>query len=140
MIPRDVMETLLFAAGVGQLGVLIASALVPVRLKWSEELAPLPVLVRQLFWVYGGYVVMGIVVLGVTCLFNAGELAAGGRLARWVCGYGALFWGVRLSLQAVLDVRGHLTTWWLRAGYHGLTVMFVYLTAVYSLAAAGLAG
>jgi hypothetical protein len=129
------METLLLAAGVGQLCVLVASALVPFRLKWREEFRPLSRLHRQLYWVYGGYVVLSIVSLALITLLNHGELAAGTGLARAVCFYAATFWGVRLALQAVLDVREHLTTWWLKSGYATLTIMFSYFTAVYAWAA-----
>jgi hypothetical protein len=122
-------------AGAAQLSILVASALVPFRLNFKRDLAVLPALHRQLYWTYGGYVVMGIVALGVVSLMCAEELAAGSRLARAVCAYGAFFWGIRLSLQAVLDVKPHLTAWWLYAGYHALTVLFLFNTAVYAYAA-----
>lgn len=129
------LERWLFLAGIGQLGVLVASSLVPARLNWRTILRDLPKLVRQLFWVYGGYTVMSIIALGLICLTCSAELAAGTRLARAFCVYGALFWGVRLSLQTVLEARPFLTTWWLRAGYHLLTCLFVSFTAVYAVAA-----
>jgi hypothetical protein len=122
-------------AGAGQLSILIASSLVPFKLNFKRDLAALPALHRQLYWTYGGYVVMGIITLGVFSLTCADELAAGSRLARAVCVYGALFWGIRLSLQAVLVVKPHLTAWWLTVGYHTLTVLFLCFTAVYGYAA-----
>jgi hypothetical protein len=118
-------------AGVGQLGVLIASSLVPQRLEWRRSLAELPELHRQLFWVYGGYTVMSIIALGVICLTCSDELATGSRLAKAFCTFGAIFWGVRLSLQTILNARPFLTRWWLAAGYHLLTCLFVSFTAVY---------
>jgi hypothetical protein len=78
---------------------------------------------------------MGIVTLGLISLTCADELATGSRLARAVCVYGLLFWGIRLGLQAVLDAKPHLTAWWLTAGYHALTVLFLFNTAVYAYAA-----
>ncbi len=96
---------LIFYAGIGQLCVLIASALVPLRLDWRSSLRELPALHRQLFWVYGGYVVLSIVSLGLICLFNADELARGSGLARAFCAYAAVFWGLRLSLQPFLAAR-----------------------------------
>jgi hypothetical protein len=118
-------------AGAAQLSILIASSLVPFRLKFKEDLAVLATLHRQLYWTYGGYVVMGIVTLGVISLTCADELASGSRLARAVCIYGALFWGIRVSLQAVLVVKPHLTARWLTLGYHTLTMLFLFITAVY---------
>jgi hypothetical protein len=125
----------IYIAGLGQLSVLIASSLVPVRLDWKAQLAALPTLVRQLYWVYGGYVVLSIVALGTISILNAEELASGTRLARSFCAFAAIFWGVRLSLQPFLAARPFLTTWWLRAGYHLLSVWFAAFVLVFAWAA-----
>ena len=129
------LADLIRVSGAAQLSILVASSLVPFKLKFKQDLASLPTLHRQLYWTYGGYVVMGIITLGVISLTCADALATGSRLARAVCVYGTLFWGVRLALQAVLDAKSHLTAWWLTAGYHTLTVLFVFNTAVDAYAA-----
>lgn len=120
----------IYLIGWGQLSVLAASALVPLRLEWHRQLAPLPRLVRQLFWVYGGYIVLAIVGLGTICVVNADELAAGTRLGRSYCAFGTVFWGVRLGLQPFLHAKPFLTTWWLRGGYHLLTLLFASFVIV----------
>jgi hypothetical protein len=129
------LARLIFCAGIGQLGVLIASALVPLRLDWKASLRDLPRLHRQLFWVYGGYVVLSIVSLGMISLVCAVELAEGSRLARAVCLYAALFWGIRLSLQPFLAADEFATTLWLKAGYHVLTLLFASFTTIFGYAA-----
>lgn len=129
------LAPLIFLAGIGQLSVLIASALVPLKLDWKTSLRELPLLHRQLFWVYGSYVVLSIVSLGLISLICADELAAGTRLARAFCLYAALFWGIRLSLQPFLAANEFKTTWWLKAGYHVLTVLFASFTALFAYAA-----
>jgi len=134
---QDLLQRCLFWAGWGQFSILIASALVPFQLDWQRALGSLPRLHRQMYWVYGGYVVLGIVSLALINVLCASELAAGSLLARGVCLYGMVFWGVRLCLQAVFDVREHLTRWWLKMGYHGLTVLFLCLTAIYGWGAFG---
>ena len=131
----EYLPAALFFAGWAQLCVLIASALVPIQLRWKTALDVLPRLHRQLYWIYGGYVVLAIVANGLICIVNADALADGSRLSRCVCGYLTIFWGVRLSLQTVLDVKEHLTAWWLHAGYHTLTLLFVSFTALFALAA-----
>jgi hypothetical protein len=125
-------------AGALQLCVLIASALVPIRLNWKQDLACLSKLHRQMYWTYGGYVVMAIIAFGTISLTNAAEIASGSGLARAFCGYVAVFWGIRISLQWVFDVKPFLTTWWLHAGYHTLTVLFAAFTAMYGGLALGL--
>jgi hypothetical protein len=132
---REALPNLIFAAGLLQLSVLLASALVPLRLDWRHVFTALPRLHRQMYWVYGGYVVLAIVANGLICLINATELAAGSGLARGVCAYIAVFWGIRVSLQAVLDAKEHLTAWWLKLGYHTLTVLFASFTALFAWAA-----
>ena len=132
---NEYLPIILFGAGFAQLGVLIASSLVPLQLQWRDSLAGLPRLHRQLYWTYGGYVVLGIVFNGVVTILNADSLANGTMLARCVCGYIAMFWCIRLSLQTILDVKEHLTTWWLTAGYHTLTLLFAGLTVIFGYAA-----
>ena len=129
------LPTLIFIAGIGQLGVLIASSLVPIRLNWREEFKSLSRLHRQMYWVYGGYVVMAIVAFAGISMLNAEEIAGGSGLARGFSFYVAVFWGVRVCLQVVFDVKEHLTAWWLKAGYHLLTVLFLCFTVLYGWAA-----
>ncbi|MCO6044879.1 hypothetical protein NG895_13280 [Aeoliella sp. ICT_H6.2] len=128
------LSTLILLAGFGQLSVLAASALVPLQLDWKHEFASLSKLHRQMYWVYGGYVVLGIVSLGLISIACHDQLASGTPLARAVCGYAAAFWGIRLALQAVLDAKPFLTKWWLVAGYHLLTMLFVAFTAIFAWA------
>lgn len=129
------LPDLLFAAGIGQLCVLFASALVPLRMNWREELRSLSRLHRQMYWVYGGYVVLSIIAFAIISILNARELASGSGLARGFCVYVAVFWGIRLILQGVFDVKEHLTLWWLKAGYFGLTILFTFFTVIYAWAA-----
>ncbi len=117
--------------GALQVCILIASAMVPGELKWREELGRLPRLLRQMFWVYGSYTAMAILFLGLLSLIAADDLAEGNTLARTVCAGNCLFWGVRLSLQGVFDAKPFLTRWWLTAGYHLLTLLFLTFTGFY---------
>lgn len=129
------LARLIFVAGVGQLGVLCAAALVPFRLNWRQELQCLSPLNRQMHWVYGGYIVLSIAAFAALSIMHSRELANGSGLARGFCAYVAVFWGVRAGLQSVFDVKAHLSTWWLKAGYFALTVLFAALTVVYAWAA-----
>jgi hypothetical protein len=131
-------EVLLRVGGVLQLGILLASALVPGVLRWRTELRSLSPLSRQLIWVHGAFIVLVIVSLGLVSLVEAEPLADGSLLARTVCGFIAVFWGARLAIQFfVFDGRPYLTHWFLKIGYHALTATFLYLTVVFALAAYG---
>ena len=129
--------TLITLGGICHFGVLIASALVPLVLDWRRTLAPLPKLLRQLIWVYGGYVVLMIVAFGLVSVTVPHLLADGNPLGRILCGFIATFWGIRLVLQGFLDSQAYLTTWWLKAGHSLLTCVFVVLTLAYAWVALG---
>ena len=131
----DTLILLIRLAGGLHFGILIASALVPQVLDWRRELKPLSTVTRQLVWVHGGFIVLTIIGLGSIALIAAPELAAGTTLARAVCGFTALFWGARLALQFVLfHPEALLTRWSLRAGYHGLTIVFAVISSVFGYA------
>jgi hypothetical protein len=67
--------------------------------------------------------VLSIIAFALLSILNARELAQGSGLARGVCAYIAIFWGIRVALQGVFDAKEHLAAWWLKAGYHALTVL-----------------
>jgi alginate O-acetyltransferase complex protein AlgI len=118
-------------AGVAHLVSLTAMIVAPVHLGWNDELARLPRLLRQMCNVYSLYTGGTIVACGVVSLVCANDLSSGSVLARAVSGYIALFWGVRLGLQAYYDFRPHLTNRRLRVGYHALTLLFATFTGFY---------
>jgi hypothetical protein len=127
---------LLRGAGVIQLGILLASFLVPRVLDWRKSLAGLPKLSRDLIWVHGAFIVLVIVSFGLLSLVEASELAAGTSLARAVCGLIGFFWLARLAVQFfVFDAGPFLTGPLLRLGYYGLTVAFIYLAGIYGWSA-----
>lgn len=127
------LPTLIRLGGFLQWSVLVASALVPLCLDWRSVLQPLPLLLRQLFWTYGAYVVMAIVFNGLVCVLAPHELATT-FLGRLVCGYIAVFWTVRLPLQWVFDAEPFLTHWSLRWGDRLLTVIFATLSTIFIIA------
>lgn len=130
------LDDLVRVAGALHFAILLASAMVPQVLDWKQELRRLQPLTRQLVWVHGSFIVGIIIGFGVLSLVFADEMASGQPLARGLCAFIALFWGIRLVLQfTVFDASEHLSNPLLRIGYHGLTVVFVLLTVIYSVAA-----
>nr|ACO70948.1 hypothetical protein [uncultured Verrucomicrobiota bacterium] len=135
---RQLAETLILLGGCVHFCILIASALVPRLLDWRTNLAPLQPFLRRLFWVYGAFIVLTIVCFGLLSVGHAKELVEGTPLARGVCVFIAIFWIARLGVQFfVFDARPFLTKWWIRLGYHGLTVIFTLLPVPYVLVAVG---
>lgn len=130
------MKLLLQLAAAVQLLILIASASIPRALDWRKNLALLHPFLRKLFWVYGVFVVMVIIAFAVLTFRHADAMAAREPVARSLCLFIAIFWGVRLLVQfAIFDARPFLTNWFYKTGFHALTIIFAFLTFVYGKAA-----
>jgi len=130
------MKLLLQLAAAVQLLILIASASTPRVLDWRKNLAVLHPFLRKLFWVYGVFVVMVIIAFAVLTFRHADAMAAREPVARSLCLFIAIFWGVRLLVQfAIFDARPFLTNWFYKTGFHALTIIFAFLTFVYGKAA-----
>lgn len=130
------LERLILIGGILHFGILLASAMVPKTLDWKNSLEKLGGLFRQIVWVHGIFIVLVIIGFGLLSVLFAGDLAAGTPLARGVCFFIGFFWAARLAIQFfVFDAKPYLTSTFLKAGYHGLTVVFTYHAIVYLLAA-----
>ena len=75
------LETLVFLAGLGQLGLVVASLAIPRALRWSDDLAQLRPLTRQVFWTYAGYIWSTNLFFGLVSVILPGELVDGGAVA-----------------------------------------------------------
>jgi len=82
------------------------------------------------------FIVLVIIGFGLLSILNSGSLTDGSPLARGFCAFVSLFWLLRLILQLfVIDAKPLLSNAFLCAGYHGLTLVFVYFSAVYGYVA-----
>jgi hypothetical protein len=118
------------------LGLMSAGLLMPKVVNIRAHLAGLPVFIRQLFWVYYGFIGLCLLSFSVITVVYAETLASGGSLARALCAFFAVFWTVRLLVAMfVFDMRPYLTTTARRVGYHVLNALFIYLPVVYGVAA-----
>lgn len=130
------LQILITISGVLHLGTLLGSAQVPRELKFREELPKLNPMLQHWILVAGGYVVLDLIAFGVLSLLFAKQLASGEPLARGVCGFICIFWGIRLLIQCfVFDAKPYLRKWFLKIGYHSLTAVFMWHTLVYGYAA-----
>ena len=130
------LTILLQIAGLLHIGLVWAGASMPAAVNLRGHLATLPPFIRRLFYVYLSFIGMLLVGFGCLTFFFAGALASGGGLARGICLLLVAFWSLRLIAAAfVFDVRPYLTNWFYRIGYHAINLVFVYLLAVYVLAA-----
>jgi hypothetical protein len=83
-----------------QLGIAVLNLFLVPLLKWKDELARVPLLLREVFQVHAWFISITITIFGIiTCRF-ADELATGSNLlGRWLAVSIGLFWLIRTVLQ-----------------------------------------
>ena len=93
------MVRAIWGAGVVQVGIMAANIPLPGRLRVRERLAGVPRFIRQIFYVHWIYIVIVLGLFAALCFGFAGELAGGSRLGRFLSGFMAAFWLLRIGLQ-----------------------------------------
>ncbi|MBI3863010.1 MAG: hypothetical protein HY290_14055 [Planctomycetia bacterium] len=126
------LPTLVFAAGIGQLALIVASLAIPRVLGWRAETAKLRPLTRQVFWTYAAYIwctnlSFGLVSLRPDWLLDHSPLSA------CLTGFITAYWVGRLLIQFFcFDRRDAPQGLHVRLAEIALVGLFVYLSAVYS--------
>ena len=77
----------------------IGSLLIPKVLQGRRQLSPLNPLLRQVFWIYAGYILVTNLGMGLVSVLMPEALLDGSRLALAVTSYIAIYWIARLMIQ-----------------------------------------
>ena len=96
----------IWGAGVVHLGIVAANIPLPRRLLVRERLAGVPRFVRQIFYVHWVYIVIVLGLFAGLCFGFAPELAGTSRMGRFLSGFMAGFWLLRILLQVFYYDRG----------------------------------
>jgi vacuolar-type H+-ATPase subunit I/STV1 len=90
---------LLWLAGIVQVGISLASLILPRKLDYAENLRRVTPIIRQIFIVHSAYIV-GVVLLFAAITFGfARDLASGRGLGRFLSSTIAIFWICRVPVQ-----------------------------------------
>jgi hypothetical protein len=128
------LESAVRLAGLGQLALALASTAIPYVLRWKTETAVLRPLLRQIFWIYAGYILGFHIAFGLLSLLAPRWLLDGSGLATAVSGFIATYWSVRLVLQFAYLDRSDAPGPWFSAAEAALVSLFVFLSATYAAA------
>ena len=132
----SILTTLLQIAAILHIGLLCAGASMPKAVNLRGHIAALPPFLRQLFLVYFSFIALMLVGFGSLTFLFAHAMATGEPTARALCILMTVFWSMRLIAAGfIFDVRPYLTNWFYRLGYQATNLVFLYLVAIYGLAA-----
>ena len=93
-------DLILWLAGAGHFVILFASAQVPSRLRWKQDLAQLMPFNRKLLWVQGGFTVLTIIAFGTLTLVLHTEMLRGDRAAMALACFIGTYWTGRILVDA----------------------------------------
>jgi len=93
------MTRAIWGAGAVQVGIMLANVPLPGRLRVRERLAGVPRFVRQIFYVHWVYIVIVLGLFAALCFAFAAELAGASGMGRFLSGFIAGFWLLRIVLQ-----------------------------------------
>lgn len=120
-------------AGVVQIAIALANLPLALRLQYGKNLAGASAMVRRIFYVHASYVVYMVLGLAVVSLAFPAELASGHGMGRFLSGFMALFWGLRVPIQLFyypIEVRKQN-----RLADVVFIVVFAFLAVVFAIAA-----
>jgi FtsH-binding integral membrane protein len=86
-------------AGVLQFIIAAANFFAPAKLHYRENLAKVSPIIRQIFTVHSIYIVFVLIGFGLICLLFPADLCGASPLGKFLCGFLAIFWGLRVVLQ-----------------------------------------
>jgi hypothetical protein len=93
------IKELIWAAGAVQVGIVLANVPLLGRLRVGERLAGVPRFLRQIVYVHWAYILIVVGMFAALCFGFAAELAGASGLGRFLSGFMAGFWLLRIVLQ-----------------------------------------
>lgn len=119
-------------AGLMMVGLIVANFVAAKRFRYASNLESSDTIVRQIFYVHCGYIILILGALALLCLAWPGLLMAEG-MGRIVSGFFALFWGSRVAVQLSYydpELRRNERFWDIY-----FLLVFLSLTAIFTLTA-----
>jgi hypothetical protein len=129
------IELLLQLCGVAHILLGVGSLVIPKMLDWKSALETTPLLIKQMFWTYAGYILFINVFFGIISILLAGEMLSGSGLAIAITLLISLYWIARLIIQFVYFDKREIPQGLLyQLGEWALVGLFIQFSAVYSYA------
>ncbi len=97
---NSLLTALLQAAATLQLAVAVLNLSLPRLLHWKDDLARMPLLLREVFQVHVWFISITLTIFGVLTLRFASEMAGRANpVCQWLAAGIGLFWAIRTVLQ-----------------------------------------
>jgi hypothetical protein len=98
-LSAGLMKELIWGAGAVHVGIVLANIPLLGRLRVGERLAGVPRFLRQIVYVHWAYILIVVGLFAALCFGFAADLAGASGLGRFLSGFIAGFWLLRIVLQ-----------------------------------------
>ena len=115
----NLMKEFIWLAGAVHVGIVLVNGPLLGRLRVGERLAGVPRFLRQIVYVHWAYILIVVGLFAALCFGFASDLAGGSGLGRFLSGFMAGFWLLRIVLQVFYYDRE------LRRENRGLDLLYV---------------
>jgi hypothetical protein len=132
-------------AAAAQLAIAVLNLFLPRLLNWKEELARMPLLIREVFHVHAWFISVTLTIFSALTWRFAAEMAAGTTpVCQWLAAAIGLFWAIRTVLQVSYYSSSHwrgrpgrtVIHFALLLGYGGLAATYLWAGLVAGVARA----
>jgi hypothetical protein len=128
----QLIQKLVFLAGIGHFILALGSLGVPVAMKWTTHLRPVNRLIGQMFWNYAAYILAIHLWFGFVSVFGTTELLNHSFLASSLTLFIGLYWLGRFLVQFFYFDRSSAPKgFWYTLGELALVSLFVTFTIIY---------
>ena len=108
MITSIDLRLLLVVAALGQFTIAILNLFLERLLRWKEDIARMPLLIREVFQVHSWFISATLAIFAVLTLRFAPQMASGAdALASWLAASIGMFWAVRAVMQVTYYSSSH---------------------------------
>ncbi|HEY9044865.1 MAG TPA: hypothetical protein VIN08_03175 [Ohtaekwangia sp.] len=129
---QEVLHTIVYLCGLGHIALSAGSLAIPKLLQWSTHLKNIPLLLRQMFWTYAGYILVINFSFGVISIIGTDELLDHSFLAKYITLFIGLYWLARVIIQFFYFDRTNAPKGLLYTlGEAALVLLFILFTIVY---------
>jgi hypothetical protein len=129
------MEFLIQLCGIAHLFLGLGSLVIPKMLGWKTAFDHVPLLIKQMFWTYAGYILSINLFFGIVSVFLAAEMLSGTGLAISLTLLISLYWLARLIIQFTYFDKSEIPrAFFYLAGEWALVGLFILFSLVYSYA------
>jgi len=134
---NNLLETGLIMAAIGQFLIAVLDlALIPI-MRWQEDIARIPLLIRQVFHVHCWFIAVTLVIFAALTYRFAAEMTSGVEpVYRWIAASIGSFWAIRVGLQLGYYSSSHWRGIPSRTAVHVILLIIYPMFAIVYLTAA----